>query len=181
MLDFFFRREGKKGEFYLYWFELVSQAGTPLWRAVTPPPSRKLIATAFYDIHTAHRQPFFLLCLSPFPFLLPPWQLLLPLPSSVFFRVHSTYPIPIITLPRSIEIRHQIHLRDRIARIAVHGIRIQNPARLIRAVWIRGPQIGQRGVISCEREVDELRDPVVLGAVGRGVAFADCLGAVEDF
>ena len=32
----------------LYWFESLSQAGTPDSRAVTPPPSRKFMETAFY-------------------------------------------------------------------------------------------------------------------------------------
>lgn len=40
--------EGKRGGVYLYWLDDLSQAGTPLSSAVTPPPSRKLIETAFY-------------------------------------------------------------------------------------------------------------------------------------
>ena len=101
-----------EGKADLYWLEDLSQAGTPDSRAVTPPPSRKFMATAFCNMSDG---------------------------LIVMVECGWTYSSTIIGFPCPVEIWYKIDMVDRVTRVSVDGNRIQYPGRLISSIGDRRP------------------------------------------
>lgn len=79
----------------------------------------------------------------------------------------------VATLPRSIEPRYQVYIRDSKAWVSIHGVGVEDSGALVGAIGVCGPEVGEGCVGAGEGEVDELGYPGVLGAVGGSIFLAD--------
>lgn len=89
--------------------------------------------------------------------------------------MNDTYAAAVVRLPSSVKVRHEVDMRNGETRVSVDGIRVEDPRRLIGAIWHCRPEVWQRREFTAEGYIDEFGYEFILRRVGRCIFLAEGL------